>query len=206
MFVIAMTIAVLASVGMYALAAASSEVRTAGNERQNTQTHYLASFGILGATHELTSSRAELYKNLMISNPDTCLSLPGVLPTADALVKACRRISAAELGAPWAVKPPIDAYGGQTPFAVGVTPGSLGPMPMSGDFYIELTNPVQLSAARRYSIDLNFCFLQLTATATGITQPLFPWQKTADTSAQFAGEGTEMQRARLIAGPVRCPK
>ena len=49
LFVVAMVIAVLASVGLYALAAASIEVRASGNERQNTQTHYLAEYGILAA-------------------------------------------------------------------------------------------------------------------------------------------------------------
>ena len=47
MFIVAMTLAVLASVGVYALAAAATEVRTSGNERQGTQTHYLAEFGVI---------------------------------------------------------------------------------------------------------------------------------------------------------------
>ena len=60
MFIVAMTLAVLASVGVYALAAAANEVRTSGNERQNTQTHYLAEYGVLGAAHEMTGKRAFL--------------------------------------------------------------------------------------------------------------------------------------------------
>ncbi len=53
MFIVSMTLTVLASVGIYALAAASNEVRTSGYERQNTQTHYLASYGVLGIAHEI---------------------------------------------------------------------------------------------------------------------------------------------------------
>ena len=54
MFIVAMTLAVLASVGVYALAAAATEVKTSGNERQNTQTHYLSQYGVLGVAHEMT--------------------------------------------------------------------------------------------------------------------------------------------------------
>jgi len=50
LFVVAMALAVLASVGIFALAAAATEVRTSGNERQNAQTHYLSQYGILVAS------------------------------------------------------------------------------------------------------------------------------------------------------------
>ena len=48
-FIVAMTLAVLASLGMYALASATNEVKTAGYERQSAQSHYLSEYGILGA-------------------------------------------------------------------------------------------------------------------------------------------------------------
>jgi hypothetical protein len=205
MFLVAMTIAVLASVGIYALSAASLEVRTSGNERQNTQTHYLAEYGVIGALHELTATKAQFYLGLMISNPDTCLSLPGLPPGTDPLTSACRRLADTELGAQW-TGAITNSYTGQTPLAPGVTPGSFGATPMSGHFFVELTDPVQLSPPARYATDLHFCFIQLTATATGVTKPMFPWQPSADQSAQFSGEGLEMQRARIVAGPVQCPK
>jgi hypothetical protein len=207
MFVIAMAIAVLASVGIYALAAASSEVRTAGNERQSTQTHYLATYGVIGATHELTATKAQFYLGLMLTVPDSpCVSLPGVAPTADALVRACRRIPASELGAPWTMPTVTQAYGGSVPLAPGQNPGTFGPTPMNGDFFLELTNPVQLSPPARYATDLHFCFIQFTATSGGITQPVFPAQPGGGAVSQFTGEGTEFQRARIVAGPVSCPR
>jgi hypothetical protein len=49
------------------------------------------------------------------------------------------------------------------------------------------------------------CFIEMTTTGTGITQPLFPGVSNPQT-AQFAGEGIEVQRARLIAGPIQCPR
>jgi Tfp pilus assembly protein PilX len=201
MFLVSMTIAVLASVGIYALSAASLEVRTSGNERQSTQTHYLAEYGVIGAMHELTATKAQFYMGLMITNPDTCLSLPGVA-SADPVTKACRRLPDTELGQQWTPGAITVAYS-SAPLTPGVSPGSFGATPMAGHFFVELTDPVQLSAPSRYATDLNFCFIQLTATSTGITQP---YQLLTDPVAQFSGEGLEMQRARIVAGPVQCPR
>jgi hypothetical protein len=214
MFVIAMAIAVLASVGVYALSAASTELRTSGNERQNTQTHYLAQYGVLGATHELAATKAQFYMGLMLVAPDSpCVSLPGV-PTVsctstgvpagcgDPLTRACRRIGSAELSAQWGNQQLTVPYGSTTPFAPATNPGSFGATPMAGDFFLELTDPIQLAPPARYSLDLHFCFIQVTVTSSGTTQPLFP----ANVTAQYGGEGVEVQRARVEAGPVMSPK
>ncbi len=206
MFIVSMTIAVLASIGVYALTSAANEIKTSGNERQNTQTHFLASYGIIGAAHELTASKAQWYLGVMLtpSTKDTnCVALPNVPNTADAMVQACRRIGSTELGAPWAVAVTVP-YLGSTPYAAGVDPGSFGPTSMTGDFFVELTDPEQANAPARYALDLHFCFIRLTASAGGITRPVF--SGTADQTGVFGGEGVEMQRARFVAGPVQCPK
>jgi hypothetical protein len=204
MFVVAMTIVVLAAVGVFALAAAATEVKMSGNERQSTQTHYLAEYGVLGAAREMAATKAQLYVGLMLSQPDTCLSLSNVPATAAAMTRACRRLGSSELGASWAA-PVVNAYGGLAPYAAGIAPGSFGATPMKGDFFVELTDPTQASAPARYSTDLHFCFVQLTATSSGITQPQYPTMANAATS-MFGGEGVETQRARIIAGPVQCPR
>jgi hypothetical protein len=208
MFVVAMTMAVLASVGIYALAAAATEVRTAGNERQNTQTHYLAEYGIVGAAHEVTSSKAQWYLQQMIAAPDVCpLSLPGVPSTANILIRACRRIGSAELSATWntGAASALVPYAGTSALLPSVAPGSLGPIMMQGDFYVELTEPTQANAPSRYGLDLHFCFIDLTVTSSGITKPLAP-NGTDPVTSGFAGEGIEVQRARFVAGPIQCPK
>ncbi len=206
MFIVAMTTAVLASVGVYALAAASNEVRTSGNERQNTQTHYLSEYGILGATHEMASGKAQFYLGLMLTQPDNpCVSLPGVTASAAPVTKACRRMGSAELGQQWTGAQITVPFGNGTTtpaYKSGVAPGSFGPIPMSGDFFVELTEPTQAQAPARYDTKLNFCFIEMTATSSGITQPIIAGQPTG----QFANEGVEVQRARIIAGPVQCPR
>ena len=211
MFIVAMTLAVLASVGIYALAAAASEVRTSGNERQNTQTHYLAEFGILGTADQISTTKAQWYLGLMLSKPDTpCRALPNVLPTntptPDPMSLACRRLGSSELGQQWLTSPNnIVPYGGTTAFAQSTNPGSLGPIPMTGDFFVELTDPAQANSPPRYALDLNFCFIGLTVSSTGITQPQY-LNPTDPDKAMYAGEGLEVQRARIIVGPIQCPK
>jgi hypothetical protein len=205
LFVVSMTIAVLASVGIYALAAAANEVKTSGYERQSVQTHYLSTYGVLGAAHEIVSTRAQFYMGLMLSTPDVCPgSLPGVPATASIITRACRRMGSQELAIAWASGPPaLDAYSGVVPYQAGATPGSFGPTTTQGDFFVELTEPTQANPPARYGLNLNFCFIELTATSTGFTQPVFA---TPNYTATYGAEGLEMQRARLLAGPVQCPR
>jgi hypothetical protein len=198
LFVVAMVIAVLASVGLYALAAASIEVRASGNERQNTQTHYLAEYGILAAANYV-QGKPDLYDGLLASAPDwPCASLPGVSQSADILLRSCWRIEQPDLTAAWSPAVPLVTYGGTNPYA-GTAPGSLGPTPMSPDFFVELTAPTQKAAPARYALGLHFCFHEYTATAVGITRPVYSQQSSQVSS--FLSEGQEMQRARFIIGP-----
>jgi hypothetical protein len=210
MFIVSMTLAVLASVGVYALAAAATEVRTSGNERQNTQTHFLATYGVLGTAHDLTATRAQFYLNLVINgqNDTPCLSLPNVPANADRASKACRFMEASptlgtngELGSAWtgAVTVP---YAATQPYTPNVAPGSFGYTPMNGKFHVELTEPTQTGGVARFDLQQNFCFVTWTASSYGLTQPIFLGNPTA----VFGSEGIETQRARLVTGPVQCPR
>jgi hypothetical protein len=208
MFVVAMTTAVLASVGVFALAAAATEVRMSGNERQNTQTHYLAEYGVLAAAREMTSSKAQTYVSLMRTGVSDvkCASLQYVPSTASAASLMCRRLGSLELASigGWVV-PAVTPYAGNAPYAAGVAPGSLGVTPMNGDFFVELTELNSAPPPAGYKLDNSMCFKQVTVSASGITQPLYPTLANA-TTATFGGEGLEAQRARLIVGPVNaCP-
>ena len=200
MFIVAMTLAVLASVGIYALAAAATEVRTSGNERQNTQTHYLAQYGVMGAAREMQGSRALFTIKLMKSptyQDQNCVSLQGVPSTSTAAL-ACVRMGSKDLGSTsWVPNTTFVPYNSPTAYASGVTPGSFGTVPMTGDFFVELTEPMQLADPARYSSNAHACFAQLTATSVGLTQP----------GPSFGAEGIETQRARLVAGPlIPCPQ
>ncbi len=206
LFIVAMALAVLASVGVFALAAASAEAKSAGYERTATQSNYLASYGVLGGAHEMVASKAQLYLGLMITTPDPiCMALPNVPATASILTRACRRLGSQELGTAWLPNSNIlDPYAGTVPFQQGIPPGSLGPTPMQGDFFVELTDPTKYTAPKRYDLNLNMCFVELTATSNGLTHPLFP--ASPNYTATFGEEGIVVHRARWIAGPLPCPR
>jgi hypothetical protein len=211
-FIVSMTVAVLAATGMYALRAASMEVRTSGFERQSAQTHYLAEYGVLGATQEVNGTKAQLYLGLMVQQPDQgCQSLAPVFSVPGAaqsiMSKACRRMGATELGNTWkngnAQIPVLNPYGG-----LPSLPGSLGSAPITGDFFIELTDPTQVAPPAGFDLKLGLCFTQMTVSATGMTQPMVNgqtayWGVTPDTGI-FSNEGLETARARIIGGPIRC--
>jgi hypothetical protein len=215
MFVVSMTLAVLASRGLYALTAAKTELTTSGYERQNAQTHYLAEYGVLGAAQEITATKAQYYVGLMFSNAEPqCVSLPGIVngtdtilnKPADPMLAACRRIGSQELyskgngGQGWQ-KQVLDPYTGTVSFQNGVNPGSLGPVMEQGDFFVELTEPTQAPPPPGYGLNLNFRFVLLTVSASGITQPMIANNDTA----RFGGEGLESERARFVAGPIQWP-
>lgn len=206
MFVVSMMISVLAAVGAFALAAAATEVKTSGNERQNTQTHYLSQYGIVAFARESEQGKVQAHISLMKAKPDTCLSLP--IPQASYLLnmsgresdlaKACHRFSGAELQSVggWASPTPTVPYAGGTPYATGIAPGSLGPIPSNPAFFVEVTDVSQRSAPGYSSGTCGFAVL--TGTSYGVTQPLVAG------NVAYGSEGVEMQRARFVAGPI-CP-
>lgn len=210
MFIVAMTVVVLAALGLYALRAASSEIKITGYERQSAQTHYLSEYGVLGSTQQINGTKAQLYVGLMVSMPDRgCSSLPGVPTTGTTswgatpgpISQACRRMGSAELAG---------TSGSTGAFVNNVlelqptttTQPSLGSVPLTGDFFVEMTNPTQTTPPAGFDIKLGLCFTQITVSSTGITQPYFT--SAPPETAVFGNEGLETARARVTAGPIRC--
>jgi hypothetical protein len=194
-FIVAMTLAVLAARGRYALASTSNEMKTAGFERQNTQAHYLSEYGVLGAASDVNPTTAQLYLGLMLdpSRRDIhCISLPGLDvndPLIPAQVKACRRMGSGELNKQW-----LSSSQGALP------PNALGNAALSGDFFVELTDPAQTQPPPGYDMKLGLCFAQFTLTSVGLTQAA-----NGTTGEQVYGsEGVETARAHITAGPIRC--
>jgi len=196
-----MTLAVLASLGLYALQSASAEVKTSGYGRQNAQSHYLSEYGTLTGANAMGGTTGQLYLAMM-KNPtqrDTgCVSLIGVDPNAADLTKACRRMGSGEISSAWGTGTPAISA------ATTTAAGSLGPYPLLGDFYVEVTDPSTGAAMWGIDTRLGLCFQQFTLTAVGITQPdqnLLGSTLTA--TALYGAEGLEMSRARVTSGPMR---
>jgi hypothetical protein len=210
MFIVALTTAVLASVGVFALAAAATEVRASGNERQATQTHFLSQYAMIAGAMDLSSSgKPSMYRDLMLGtiastkNDGQCWSLPGLnySSSVDNLQKACKRLDdKKDLVPQWTgtnTGKPLIGYTGSAPNQG--TPGSLGPIPMIGEFWYELTDPAQTDPPAGYGLGSNICFYGYTISAYGRTRPDYG----TNAAGSYAGAGIEVQRARVIAGPDR---
>jgi hypothetical protein len=197
MFIVAMTLAVIAAMGMYALNVAATEIKTAGFIREETQLHYLSEFGVLGAAQEITGARTQLYRDFAINHPDTnCTSLNGVPVNAGPLPLACRVVGPPDLvGGTWT--PPAPGPLIVAPWVNGsseTTRGSEG-LPTTPAFYIELTDPTQRRPPSGYGMDQGLCFVEFTAATMGTSQL---------TPGVFVSEGLETSRGRLIGGPIKC--
>jgi hypothetical protein len=196
-FIVAMTLSLLGSLGIYGIKMSTEEVASSGNYLRNSQTHFITEYGLIGTANEMSGPRAQLYLSLMtdpLTRDTKCLSLGAVPDTASLQSLACRRMGAAEVTQKWPI-PFLDAYVNTT------TPGSLGPVARKGDFFVELTDPVQVVPPKGFDQNLGLCFMQFTVTVTGITQHTSP----SSTTALYRGFGLEMGRGRITGGPVRCP-
>lgn len=204
-FIVAMTLAVLASLGLYALQSASAEVKTSGYIRQSAQSHYLSEYGTLTGVNAMSGTTGQLYLSMMRSTTqmDTlCLSLQGVdMTNASNLTKSCRRMGSSELGGAWGTGvTPVNA-------ATPAIAGSLGPYALTGDFYVEITDPSTGTAMWGIDSQLGLCFQSFTLMAVGITEPdvnmLAAQGVTLSPKALYGSQGMETSRARVTAGPMR---
>ena len=203
-FVVAMTLAVLGSLGLYALNSASSEIKASGHERQAAQTQYLAEYGAIGASQFVTQNNAALFLSQMRDttgkNDRFCLSLADVPATAPQDALACRRLGRDDMALSWA-RPALNP---SSLALVGTNAGSLGVSALEGDFYVELTDPALGPSPPNMQIAgaaTPLCFVTFNATAIGLTRP----NAYSNALAKLAGQGVEQTRARITAGPIPCP-
>jgi hypothetical protein len=213
MFIVAMTLAVIAMMGIYALQMASTEVKTAGYIRQQLQTQYLSVYGVAAATQALNNN-PQVYATVLANQPDTgCFTLYQISTqaTANPQSKACHRAGSGELGAqvvpvgfaPATLLSPFVAPGG-----TDLSVGTVG-LPTFPDFFVEVTDPNPKQPPPGYASNSSspVCFEQVTASAMGLT-PTTAVSNGTDTfigtPTGFLSEGFEMARARIVFGPVIC--
>jgi hypothetical protein len=199
MFIVAMTLAVIAAMGIYALNVAATEIKTAGFVREQMQTQYLSEYAVIGATNTVAGQNAGMFAIQARTSPATnCMSLYGIPAAAGALPLSCRTLGSTQMGAMWSPPPPplLAPWGGN---ATETTRGSVG-LPTTPDFYVELTEPYQVPVsrcARGFDTTQLTCCIDFTVTAVGFSQ---------GTAGSFLTEGLEMSRSRIIAGPTSfCP-
>ncbi len=202
-----MTLAVIATMGVYALQMASSEVKSAGFVRQQAQSQYLSMYAMTTAAQALGGTNAQMYNTLMTQTPDTgCFSLFGVPSTSSAQALACHRAGSFELATQVIVS-------GSTPTLItpwsaansDIGRGTLGTH-TSPDFFVEVTDPNVHQPPPGYGTNSNLCFMQFTVTAMGMT----PTTATSSSADTFSGTSTygylteylAVSRGHVMGGPV----
>jgi hypothetical protein len=195
MFIVAMTLAVIAAMGIYALNVAGTEVKTAGFVREQMQTQYLSEFAVLGTSNTVAGSNAGTFANYALNRPTSyCMSIFGTPPTAGKGPLACYTLNGTQMAA-WWNPPPGSLLLPWVSNASETTRGSVG-LPTAPDFYVELTEPYELPLRRcatGYDIGMSGCCFEFTVTAVGLSM---------NTAGVYISEGLAMARSRIIAGPT----
>jgi type II secretory pathway pseudopilin PulG len=207
MFIVAMTLAVIAAMGMYALQTASTEVKTAGYIRQQVQTQYLSQFAFWSMMQSLANN-GQTYSTTMTQQPDTaCSSLFNISTQATANTQsiACHRAMSAELGTQVvpAGSPAATLLPPFTNLTGDATRGAVG-LATNPDFYVEVIDQNQRQPPPGYATNSSsaVCFSEVTASTFGVT-PTTLLANAGDSTA-YLSAGLEMGRARIVFGPVRC--
>jgi hypothetical protein len=217
-FIVSMTLALLATVGGFALMSSTTEARTAGFERRALQSQYLAEYGLIATTQNMTGEMAESLKAMAL-NPtyraQDCANLRAVpiLENTDN-ARACVLLGQQDVTQSWANTSTI-AFRSKS----GTVPGALGlsrPNSDDGagralglDFYVQLTEPTSIVVPSGFSLNgagLNWCSIRFTVDSFGITRPdIIASAVDANETQRFAGAGLAVSRGYIISPPRKCP-
>jgi PilX N-terminal len=202
-FIVVMVLTMLTAIGVFAMRASSLAGATSGYERQNTQNHYAGEYGMLSVVTELSTTRRSAYVTQMSTANDKCWATKDVTAPGGGVSVPCYRLYAKEVqnvlesGRVLFDQSSGDAGG-------PVTPGSLGPSGLDGDFVVEMTDPGPVGAPVA-GTDVGgtgprFRYLQVTLTSIGQVRPAGDPTSCVDNTAALAGN--EAGRAFVVIGPM----
>ncbi len=189
-FIVAMTLTLLALMGVYAISGAAAEVRSSGYVRQSTQAHYLSEYAMTATANHVNSSNADFIINSRLlagaTSPfpptNDCLSVP-TYASVSAVARACVRFTQDELERTWTGRPLLSEH----------SLGQPGKSMMQGTVFAEFSNPTLTAPPPGFDLSLGLNFARVTVTTGGSVQP----------AGNAGGRTLEMGRARMIVGPVR---
>ena len=195
-FIVAVTLALLASMGIYGLSSAANDVSAAGYLRQNTQAQHLDE-GVLMATAESITpgTAAQIVRDMVDpnsrSNTTTIPCKSANAPTsnlATTTAEACIRLTESQMKV---LAANVNAWTGPV-----FQPGGLG-IPQDPYFRVEITNPIEVPGPAGNSGDgqagAQMYFAQVTVTI----------YVDLKTDAGAAPDATMLGRGRLTVGPYR---
>jgi hypothetical protein len=198
-FVVVMVLTMLTAIGVFAIRASSMANLSSGYDRQNTQNHYVGEYGLLSAVAELSTTKRTAYVQQMGKGTEKCAANKGL---GDGV--PCYHIYAYDVGksvsSNFAGRPLFEPPSGS---GSALVPGSLGPVPLDGDFVVEMTDPgpvgLPVAGTDVGGSASKFRYLQLTLTSVGQVRP------GGDPASCIAGAvvaGNETGRAYVVIGPL----
>lgn len=191
LFVVAMTLALLGALGVYALGAATSEIRTSGYARASAQTHYISEYGTVAMLDAFSPANASYFDAQMLlpaNAADPCQSaVTHGATTVTEIAKRCAKVPQGYFQNAWR-----NGNGSTNP----LRDDSLSPVAgrSSARFTSELTDPITGGFQPGFDVNNGKCFRRYTITTYGQLM-------SAD---QTQTVGREIGRARVTAGPFDC--
>ncbi len=202
-FVVVLVLTMLTGIGVFAMRAASLAESASGYDRQNTQNHYVSEYGLFGAVAELSSGRRNIYYDRIMAGKEKCLATKGMTSTTG--IFHCAPIETGEVQAAvtsnFSGRPLFEPA---TTSSGTVTPGSLGPAGLDGDFRVEMSDPgpVGMPVAGTQQggqQGTSWRYQQVTLTSVGQVRPAGNGV-CVTTTAGVAGN--ETGRAFVVIGPI----
>lgn len=163
MFVVAITLGLLAAMGVYGLSATASDVRAAGHGREAAQAHAAAELAIIEAASALGPGTASLVVRTMQGDDTvaargrTCRSAKPFTTTNDAdrmltrTAEACMVLGASQMKK-LSPNPLWIADNGAGENPIPFSPRSFGDVPLKPTVRVELTNPIDWDSPAGYMV------------------------------------------------------
>ena len=177
MFIVAMTLAVL-GVGRHVRAGRGRRTRsrraaTSGRTRRRTT---WPSYGVARRAHEMVSSRRSSTSAHVSNAGQPVLVAAGRPLDGEPPCCAPADVWVGRAGQPWTGGRDHRSPTRARCRTSGRRAGQLRPHPHAGRLLRRADRADAGQAPARYATDLNFCFIEMTATSNGITQPVFAGQ------------------------------
>lgn len=201
LFVVAMTLALLGALGVYAMSGATSEVKTSGYSRQAAQSHYVSEYGTIAMLDSFSPQNASFFDAQMwlatTSSTALCQSAlpPGAAGSSD-VSQRCARVPQAYFQTAWGGGAGNEAGEGSSNSKIFLD-DSLSPRGQtrfSARFTNEITEPITGGFQPGFDVNNGKCFRRYTITTYG----------QLSNATETLSLSRSVGRARVTAGPFDC--
>jgi len=203
LFIVAMTLGLLAAMGVYGLSATAFDVRSAGHLREAVQAQSAAEHAIMLTAESFTPGTAGEIVRAMQSGKGTTTDIQSTkCRTANSFDSQTNtQYRAAQACLSWSEAEMMNIAKSINPWIPGsdkstFSTESFGQVPQRPYLRIEITNPVDIPPPPGMSLNDRYTFTQLTVTT-------FVDMKSAgvDTAATTAASSSVQARGRITVGP-----